>query len=87
MLQCHVKGCSKDNFPLKLEEVEVEKEEQEFNPDFIRHMLPKIEWNALRGTAHSVCESHDARVVYNMAFSGNVSLRASCEILNVFINS
>ena len=55
MLQCHVKGCNKDNFPLRLEEVEMEKEESEFNPDFIRHMIPKLDWNALRGTAHAVC--------------------------------
>ncbi|KAG0221277.1 hypothetical protein BGX31_010046 [Mortierella sp. GBA43] len=47
MLQCHVKGCNANNFPLELQEVTLEHEEAEFNEDFIRNMLGKLEYEAL----------------------------------------
>jgi multifunctional methyltransferase subunit TRM112 len=46
MLVCNVKGCGKDNFPLQIKGEPV-KEESEFNPEFIKHMIPKLDWNAL----------------------------------------
>ncbi|RUS26745.1 hypothetical protein BC938DRAFT_484176 [Jimgerdemannia flammicorona] len=51
MLQCHVKNCDANNFPLRLEEVEVEQIETEFNPDFLKNVIGKLEWEALVSTA------------------------------------
>ena len=55
MLQCHVKGCTSNNFPLKIEEAELEAAEAEFNEDFMRRIVSRLDWDALRATAVSVC--------------------------------
>ena len=47
MLQCHVKGCKSDNYPLEIQEAQVEIVESEFNEDFIRKMIPRLDWDAL----------------------------------------
>ena len=47
MMQSHVKGISK-RFPLLIKPGEVRVVEQDFNPDFIRRMITRIEWAALR---------------------------------------
>jgi multifunctional methyltransferase subunit TRM112 len=47
LLACHVKGCTTNNFPLKLTNIELALREAEFNPDFLRGFLPRIEWDAL----------------------------------------
>lgn len=49
MMQSHVKGITK-RFPLFIKPADggVRVVEQEFNPDFIRRMLDRIEWNVLR---------------------------------------
>ncbi|KAJ3226905.1 hypothetical protein HK099_003857, partial [Clydaea vesicula] len=54
MLQCHVKGCNSNNFPLKISEAQLENIEADFNSDFIKNMLLKLDWNALRDTALSL---------------------------------
>lgn len=54
MLQCHVKGCNANNFPLELQEVVLEQEEAEMNEDFLRNMLTKIEYDALVATCLKV---------------------------------
>ena len=54
MLQCHVKGCNANNFPLQLQEVVLEQEEAEMNEDFLRNMLGKIEYEALVATCLKV---------------------------------
>ena len=54
MLQCHVKGCNANNFPLELQEVVLEQEEAELNEDFLRNMLNKIEYDALVATCLKV---------------------------------
>ncbi|ORX81105.1 Trm112p-domain-containing protein [Basidiobolus meristosporus CBS 931.73] len=51
MLQCHAKGCTNDNFPLRFEEVEMEVEEVDMNPEFLVNFLPKLDWAALIKTA------------------------------------
>ncbi|KAJ3079033.1 hypothetical protein HDU99_000216, partial [Rhizoclosmatium hyalinum] len=51
MLMCHVKGCATDNFPLRIEDAELEQVEVEFNEDFMRRMINKIEWGAFVQTA------------------------------------
>ncbi|KAI8364890.1 hypothetical protein EDC96DRAFT_558649 [Choanephora cucurbitarum] len=51
MLQCHVKNCNNNNFPLRFEDVQVEQIEADFNPEFVANMLNKLEWEALCSTA------------------------------------
>ncbi|EGV64534.1 Trm112p-domain-containing protein [Yamadazyma tenuis ATCC 10573] len=49
-VKCAVKTCSSSDkaFPLKYEECQVVlDEQQEFNPEFIVHMLDKLNWDAL----------------------------------------
>ncbi|KAI5952102.1 NRC2 [Candida theae] len=52
-VQCAVKSCqsSTDSFPLKYEECQLVQEEQEFKPEFIVHMLDKLDWNAVISVA------------------------------------
>ncbi|KAG2366758.1 hypothetical protein BDR07DRAFT_1327517 [Suillus spraguei] len=54
LLACHVKGCTTNNFPLVFQDVQVELQETEFNPDFIRNMLCRLEWTALVNAAKQV---------------------------------
>lgn len=54
LLACHAKGCTTNNFPLKLQDVVVEVHEAEFNADFLRGFLPRIEWTALVNAAKEV---------------------------------
>jgi multifunctional methyltransferase subunit TRM112 len=54
MLQCHVKGCKEDNYPLEIHDAQVEIVESEFNEDFIRKMIPRLDWDALTQTIHMV---------------------------------
>jgi multifunctional methyltransferase subunit TRM112 len=54
LLACHVKGCTTNNFPLEFKDVEVQLQEAEFNPDFLRGFMPKLEWKALVETARQV---------------------------------
>jgi multifunctional methyltransferase subunit TRM112 len=54
MVQCHVKDCNTNNFPLRFEDAEVELIEAEYNPTFLINMLPKLDWEALINTAVQV---------------------------------
>lgn len=54
LLACHVKGCHTNNFPLRFANARVELKECDFNPEFLKAFLPKIEWSALVGTARQV---------------------------------
>ncbi|KAK3284646.1 hypothetical protein CYMTET_7709 [Cymbomonas tetramitiformis] len=45
MLANNAKGVTK-GFPLGLEVTAVETKEAEFNPDFLKKMVPKLEWGA-----------------------------------------
>ncbi|KAI8636760.1 hypothetical protein BD408DRAFT_425612 [Parasitella parasitica] len=51
MLQCHVKNCNSNNFPLRFEDVQVELIEADFNVEFLSNIINKIEWDALYNTA------------------------------------
>ncbi|ODV82326.1 Trm112p-domain-containing protein [Suhomyces tanzawaensis NRRL Y-17324] len=46
---CAVKGClsSLEAFPLKYEDCQLVQEETEYKPEFISHMLERLEWNAI----------------------------------------
>lgn len=54
LLACHVKGCTSNNFPLTFKDVRVELRETESNPEFIRNIIPRLEWSALVGAAREV---------------------------------
>ena len=54
LLACHAKGCTSNNFPLQFEDVQVEVRETDFNSDFIRAFIPKLEWKALVDAAKQV---------------------------------
>ncbi|KAH9176367.1 Trm112p-domain-containing protein [Lactarius sanguifluus] len=47
LLACHAKGCTTNNYPLKFSNVKLALREADFNPDFLRGFLPRIEWDAL----------------------------------------
>ncbi|TFY59204.1 hypothetical protein EVJ58_g5924 [Rhodofomes roseus] len=54
LLACHVKGCTSNNFPLQFKDVQVELREAEFNPDFLRGFIPRLEWGALVDAARQL---------------------------------
>jgi hypothetical protein len=54
LLACHVKGCTSNNFPLEFKDVQIELREAEYNPDFLRGFMPKLEWKALFDAAKQV---------------------------------
>ena len=54
LLACHAKGCTSNNFPLQLKDAQIALREADFNADFIRGFIPKIEWNALVNAARQV---------------------------------
>lgn len=54
ILACHVKSCNSNNFPLQLNDIEIEIREADYNPDFLTGFWPKIEWKALVDTAKAV---------------------------------
>ena len=53
MLQCHIKGV-KNGYPFKIEAQKVETRDMDYDPDFLRHMFPRIQWDALREGAVSL---------------------------------
>jgi len=57
LLACHVKGCTTNNFPLQLTDIELALREAEFNPDFLRGFLPRIEWGALIQASREVSDT------------------------------
>jgi len=48
-VKCAVKTCqnSTSSFPLKFEECQLVQEELEFNPEFISHILERLDWAAI----------------------------------------
>jgi hypothetical protein len=50
MLSCHIKGV-KSGFPFKIEPEKVEQIDADYDPDFLRHIYPRLEWKALREAA------------------------------------
>ncbi|XP_028122126.1 multifunctional methyltransferase subunit TRM112 homolog A-like [Camellia sinensis] len=53
MLSSNIKGVTND-FPLRIEVQKVIEKPVDFNPDFLRHMFPKIDWNALVGASQTM---------------------------------
>ena len=50
MLQCHIKGV-KNGYPFRIEAEKVEVREVDYDPDFLRHIFPRLDWPALREAA------------------------------------
>ncbi|PGH18745.1 hypothetical protein AJ79_00158 [Helicocarpus griseus UAMH5409] len=50
---CAIKACkaSPASYPLHFRDAELEQSELDFQPDFIRNILPRIDWDALVVTA------------------------------------
>lgn len=59
-VSCAVKECktSAASFPLHFNDAELELSEVDFQPEFIRNVLPRIDWEALRTTANEVRNYH-----------------------------
>lgn len=56
---CAIKSCrtSSNAFPLHFQNAELEQQELDFQPEFIRNILPRVDWNALQITANEVGSS------------------------------
>jgi multifunctional methyltransferase subunit TRM112 len=55
-LTCAIKACKTSplSFPLHFQDCELEQSDIEYNPSFLRNILPRIEWEALKVTANEV---------------------------------
>ena len=60
-LTCAVKACksSAASFPLHFKDAELQQAEIEYNPDFLRNILPRLDWEACKTTAAEVWKSVD----------------------------
>ena len=60
-LTCAIKSCKSSplSFPLHFRDAELAQQEMEYSPAFLRGILPRIEWEALRVTAAEVCQAHE----------------------------
>jgi multifunctional methyltransferase subunit TRM112 len=76
LLACHAKGCTSNNFPLVFNDAQVEIREAEFNEDFLRGFMPKIEWDALVNAAREVLNTNQTHCLFsdNVRQLGDVSL-------------
>ena len=55
MLQCHIKSCTSNNYPLRITDAEIDTiDSDEYNPAFIYRFLEKLDWTALVHTAHAL---------------------------------
>lgn len=53
-------------FPLKVFAEKLTIKEQEFNPDFVKRMLPKLEYSALKSASDSVLPDNEEKLPTNM---------------------
>ena len=55
-LTCAVKACKSSplSFPLHFKDAELARQEMEYSPAFLRGILARVEWDALRTTAAEV---------------------------------
>lgn len=67
-LTCAVKACrnSPAATPLHFKDAELEQQELDFNPELIRNILPRIDWDSLKVTAQEVSASPLASFSYIM---------------------
>jgi len=55
MLQCHIKNVT-NGYPFKIEADKIEIKEVDYDPDFLRHIFPRINWSALKEAASALGE-------------------------------
>ena len=68
LLACHAKNCNANNFPLQFKDVSLEIRESEFNSEFLKNFMPKLEWKALVDTARQVSKYCTEPVYPNITF-------------------
>jgi hypothetical protein len=78
---CAVKECktSAASFPLHFHDAELEQQELDFQPEFIRNVLPRIDWESLRVTANEV------RLITNIYGQHRCPLKR--KFLDIFLES
>jgi multifunctional methyltransferase subunit TRM112 len=54
MLQCVDSKCTTNNYPLELKSSKIEMKEAEKNPEFIRCLLSRLDWPALKRSVDSL---------------------------------
>jgi multifunctional methyltransferase subunit TRM112 len=54
LLKCHVRNCTKDSFPLRIEDAELAVKSAEYRPDFLAMQMCKVDYEALLKTAQEV---------------------------------
>ena len=75
-LTCAVKTCkvSAASFPLHFKQAELVEQEMDFNPLFIRNILPRVDWDALRVTVTEVLSTYSfflfGRIIVRFWFLG-----------------
>lgn len=53
MLACHIKGVT-NNYPFAIEVTQIAQRDADFNPDFLKHIFPRIMWPAFLQGAESL---------------------------------
>ncbi|PNW74729.1 hypothetical protein CHLRE_12g512550v5 [Chlamydomonas reinhardtii] len=53
MLSCHIKNV-RNGYPFLIEVVKVSEHEADFDPDFLKHIFPRINWPAFLQGAQSL---------------------------------
>lgn len=81
LLACHVKTCkAPSNFPLRFVDcTKVEVQESEFNAEFLRNFLPKLDWPALVNATRQVRRSNHRRSSRSSALSLFPQNRQQCQ--------
>ena len=51
---CNAKDCTQNNYPLKIEVEKYDLGDKEFDKEFCKKLIPKVDWTALFKTVHSV---------------------------------
>lgn len=83
-LTCAVKTCksSPESFPLHFRDAELEQSDVAYNPDFVRNILPRVDWEALKVTAVEVSKTNISFLVYNGVRGFWVDFLLSVEFCN-----
>ena len=87
---CAVKSCksSAASFPLHFRDAELEQQELEFQPTFIRNVLPRVDWDALRTTATEVSSALPRRggdaLSIDMTYNVNESCAQVAKVIQIW---
>ncbi|KAL4486884.1 hypothetical protein ABPG72_009648 [Tetrahymena utriculariae] len=67
LLQCNVKNCKSNNFPLKIQVDKSNIINCEFRKEPLVKLIPKLDWSALAITVHNLAKNKDFPEKYNPA--------------------